>query len=42
MKPLHTLAIGDDKYTIYVGLLALAANIIVAAVANAILTQKNK
>jgi SSS family solute:Na+ symporter len=39
MKPLHTLVLGGDKYTLYVGLLALAANIIVAILVNFVLTQ---
>ena len=32
VKPIHTMLIGGDKYTIYTGLLALAANIIVAVI----------
>ncbi len=31
LKPLHTLVLGGTSYTVYVGLLALAANIVVAA-----------
>jgi SSS family solute:Na+ symporter len=30
VKPVHTLTLGSDKYTLYTGLLALAINIIVA------------
>jgi SSS family solute:Na+ symporter len=32
VKPVHTLVLGGDKYTVYTGLLALAINIIVAVV----------
>jgi solute:Na+ symporter, SSS family len=38
LVPLHTLAIGGDKYSVYIGLLALAANIIVSTIANLFLT----
>jgi SSS family solute:Na+ symporter len=31
-KPLHTIVIGGSNYTMYVGVLALVANIVVAAV----------
>ena len=34
MKPLHTLALGDSKVTLYTGLIALAVNIVVALVVN--------
>jgi len=34
LKPLHTVMIGGASYTVYVGLLAVIANIAVAAVAN--------
>ena len=34
LKLLHTLHVGDESYTLYVGLLALAANIAVAALVN--------
>ena len=34
LKPLHTLAIGDASFTAYVGVIALAANIVVAGVVN--------
>jgi SSS family solute:Na+ symporter len=32
VKPVHTLVLGGDKYTVYTGLLALAINIVVAVV----------
>lgn len=38
LKPLHTLALGDAKVTLYTGLLALAVNIVVAVVVNAALS----
>lgn len=38
LKPLHTLTFGDTKLTLYTGLLALAVNIVVAVVVNAVLT----
>jgi SSS family solute:Na+ symporter len=31
IKPVHTLMLGDASYTVYTGLLALALNILVAA-----------
>jgi len=34
LKPLHTVVIGGANYTVYVGLLAVLANVLVAAVAN--------
>ncbi len=34
LKPLHTVVIGGASYTVYVGLLAVLANVLVAAVAN--------
>jgi len=37
LKPLHTLVIGGGSYTVYVGLLAVVVNIVVAVVANLIL-----
>ena len=37
LKPLHTLAIGGMNYTMYVGLLALAANIVVAALVSVVM-----
>ena len=36
LKPLHTLSFGDAHYTIYTGLLALAANVVVGLVVNAL------
>jgi SSS family solute:Na+ symporter len=36
-KPLHTLSFGESHYTIYAGLLALAANIFVASLVSAAL-----
>jgi solute:Na+ symporter, SSS family len=38
LKPLHTLTLGDAKFTLYTGLLALAVNIVVAVVVNAVLS----
>ena len=32
LKPLHTLVIGGSNYTVYVGILALIANIVVAGI----------
>jgi len=37
IKPVHSLVIGGDKFTIYTGLLALAVNFIVAIVVQALL-----
>lgn len=37
LKPLHSLVIGGQTYTIYVGLLALIANVVVAAILSGIL-----
>jgi solute:Na+ symporter, SSS family len=37
IKPVHSLVIGGDKFTIYTGLLALALNFIVAIVVQALL-----
>src|SRR6201988_460882 len=34
LKPLHTIAFGDSKVVLYVGLIALAANIVTALVVN--------
>ena len=36
LKPLHTVGWGDTHYTIYVGILALTANIVVAVIVNLI------
>ena len=38
LKPLHTVAFGGVSATVYVGLLALVANVVVAAVASAIMS----
>jgi SSS family solute:Na+ symporter len=38
LVPLHTLAISGEKYSVYVGLLALVANVIVATLANLLLS----
>jgi SSS family solute:Na+ symporter len=38
LKPLHTLVIGGVNYTLYVGLLALVVNIVVATVASAVMS----
>ena len=40
VKPVHTLHIGDGSYTVYTGLLALAVNIVVALVVNAVIGQR--
>ena len=37
VKPVHSLMLGGDKYTVYTGLLALALNIVVALVVQALL-----
>jgi solute:Na+ symporter, SSS family len=42
LKPLHPVTFGDISFTAYVGLIALAANIIVALVVNAILVSSGK
>ena len=34
LKPLHTVVIGGASYTVYVGLLAVLANLVVATIAN--------
>jgi SSS family solute:Na+ symporter len=34
LKPLHTVSFGDVKYTVYVGVLALVANVVVCALVN--------
>jgi solute:Na+ symporter, SSS family len=38
LKPVHTVTINGADYTIYIGLLALAANVIVAVAINAIMS----
>jgi SSS family solute:Na+ symporter len=40
IKPVHSLVIGGDTYTVYTGLLALAANVVVALVLQAIMGQR--
>ena len=40
LKPLHTISVGGGSYTLYVGLLALAANVAVAAVASLVLRPR--
>jgi SSS family solute:Na+ symporter len=37
LVPVHSLVIGGDKYTVYVGLLAFAANVATATIANLLL-----
>ena len=37
LKPLHTLVIGGSSYTVYVGVLALAANLVVASLLSLVL-----
>ncbi|MGO7030743.1 monocarboxylate uptake permease MctP [Rhizobium ruizarguesonis] len=39
-KPLHLISLGGEPFTVYTGLLALAANIAVAVVVNALLPAK--
>jgi len=39
-KPLHLISLGGEPFTIYTGLLALAANIAVAVVVNAVVPAK--
>jgi SSS family solute:Na+ symporter len=38
LVPLHTVVLGGDKYSVYVGLLALAANILAATILNLVLS----
>ena len=40
LKPLHTVVLGGASYTVYVGLLALALNVGVAVVVNAVLPRR--
>jgi SSS family solute:Na+ symporter len=40
LKPLHTLHFGDTAVTLYVGLLALAANVVVAVAVNAVMPRR--
>ena len=39
-KPLHVVALGDTSFTVYTGLLALAANIVVSVVLNAVMPAR--
>ncbi|HTD02787.1 monocarboxylate uptake permease MctP [Undibacterium sp.] len=40
IKPVHTLSIGGDSYTVYTGLLALALNIVVAVILQLVLGKR--
>jgi SSS family solute:Na+ symporter len=40
VKPVHTLTLGGDHYTVYTGLLALALNIVVALAVQAVLRTR--
>jgi solute:Na+ symporter, SSS family len=42
LKPLHALTLGQSSVTIYIGLLALAANILVAVIANLIWNEAGR
>jgi SSS family solute:Na+ symporter len=42
LKPLHTLAFGDTTVTAYVGLIAVAANVVVAVLVNLGITSLTK
>jgi SSS family solute:Na+ symporter len=42
LKPLHSMVIGGTTYTMYVGVIALAANIVVAGVASAVLGRSSR
>src|SRR4051794_40204233 len=39
LKPLHTIALGGASYSIYIGLIAVVLNVVVAAVANLVLPR---
>ncbi|NTJ66821.1 sodium:solute symporter family protein [Agrobacterium rhizogenes] len=39
-KPLHAVALGDTSFTVYTGLLALAANIVVSVILNAVMPAR--
>src|SRR5471030_365784 len=41
IKPIHTLVIGGDSYTMYTGLIALTLNIVVAAIVRVALGNKD-
>ncbi len=40
LKPLHTLALGSTSVTLYVGLIALIINIIVAVLVNLVVPAR--
>ncbi|BCH61807.1 sodium:solute symporter [Agrobacterium vitis] len=40
LKPLHTLSFGDTQFTVYTGILALLANIVVAVLVNLVTPAK--
>ena len=40
LKPLHTISIGGTNYTVYVGLLAFAANVLVAVAVNVVVPAR--
>ena len=40
MKPLHTFVFGDTKVTLYIGLIALAVNVVVALLANVVVPAR--
>ncbi|MGV2126274.1 monocarboxylate uptake permease MctP [Agrobacterium vitis] len=40
LKPLHTLSFGDTQFTVYTGILALVANIVVAVLVNLVTPAK--
>jgi SSS family solute:Na+ symporter len=40
LKPLHTLVIGGASYSVYIGLIAVVLNIVVATLANLILPSR--
>jgi SSS family solute:Na+ symporter len=42
LKPLHTLAFGDTTVTAYVGLIAVAANVVAAVLVNLGITSLTK
>jgi solute:Na+ symporter, SSS family len=42
LKPLHTITFGGASYTLYVGLIAVVLNVVVAAVANLVLPRTSQ
>jgi len=42
LKPLQPVTIGETSFTVYIGVLALVANIFVAAVVNSFMTKRNQ